>query len=314
MWGPVLLSLSILVSADGGLASPDTGPPTGSPQCFSSLSPSSSSELLLLCSWPGGHPEPTLLWKEDNTKPAGLRQQLNVSRRTDNLVVTMNSTGLYDGQTFKCVGWHPELQDTTEKACAVTLRAPYPVGYPLVTGFAKHNVTLSCSDQVSNPPAKITWMRKEEIRNSSKYVISQVGPVSSLTIVNCSKDTDEGIYFCKTENPLLREMEVYLTIKISASNSGGLIAAIISTIIIIIAVVIFTVLYQNRHRVFLGNYFGNEDHNEVLVLVDTDDEISLDDNKEPERQTSPASGSINLQETKQKAAEKDLADTQRSAT
>uniref|UniRef100_A0A8C4TBB1 Ig-like domain-containing protein n=1 Tax=Erpetoichthys calabaricus TaxID=27687 RepID=A0A8C4TBB1_ERPCA len=213
MWGPVLLSLSILVSADGGLAPPDTGPPTGSPQCFSSLSPNSSSELLLLCSWPGGQPEPTLLWQEDNTKPAGSRQQLNVSRRTDSLVVTMNSTDLYDGQTFKCVGWHPELQDTTEKACTVTLRAPYPVGYPLVTGFAKHNVTLSCSDEVSNPPAKITWMRKEEIRDSSKYVISQVGPVSSLTIVNCSKDTDEGIYFCKTENPLLREMEVYLTIK-----------------------------------------------------------------------------------------------------
>lgn len=77
-------------------------------------------------------------------------------------------------------------------------------------------MTLTCSEDVSVPPANTTWrkgLQQEDIVPGSKYVLSEEGPVFKLTIHNISKD-DEGYYFCRSENPLaVRELELYLTVK-----------------------------------------------------------------------------------------------------
>ena len=77
-------------------------------------------------------------------------------------------------------------------------------------------MTLTCSETVSIPPANTTWRRgleQQDVVPGSKYVLSEDGPALSLTIHNVSRD-DEGVYFCRSENPLaVRELEVYLTIK-----------------------------------------------------------------------------------------------------
>lgn len=90
------------------------------------------------------------------------------------------------------------------------------MGEPLVVAVEGTNVTLTCTDDQSVPPAKTVWQRTVEhkaIEQGSKYVMSQEGPVFSLTIVNLTKD-DEGTYFCRSENPVdVRELEVYLTVK-----------------------------------------------------------------------------------------------------
>ena len=56
-------------------------------------------------------------------------------------------------------------------------------------------------------------MQQVEIKPGSKYSVVGSGPELRLTIYNLSKE-DEGIYFCRSENPLaVRELEVYLTVK-----------------------------------------------------------------------------------------------------
>lgn len=93
---------------------------------------------------------------------------------------------------------------------------PYPEGEPLTAALEATDVTLSCTEAASIPPANTTWrkgLQQDAIAPGSKYVLSMEGPVLKLTIVNVSKD-DEGVYFCRSENPLaVRELEVYLTVK-----------------------------------------------------------------------------------------------------
>lgn len=82
------------------------------------------------------------------------------------------------------------------------------------------SITLICNENVSTPPANTSWrkgLQEEDIVPGSKYALSEEGPVLKLTIFNVSKD-DEGLYFCRSENPLaVRELEVYLTVR---SESG----------------------------------------------------------------------------------------------
>lgn len=78
------------------------------------------------------------------------------------------------------------------------------------------NVTLTCSETMSLPPANTTWRKgqtQDPIVPGSKYALSLEGPVLKLTIVNISQE-DERYYFCRSENALgVRELEVYLTVK-----------------------------------------------------------------------------------------------------
>ena len=93
---------------------------------------------------------------------------------------------------------------------------PFPEGNPLVTALEKTNVTLICTEASSVPPADTTWRRGVEqvvIMSGSKYLVAASGTELRLTIYNLSKE-DEGVYFCRSENPLaIRELEVYLTVK-----------------------------------------------------------------------------------------------------
>lgn len=83
------------------------------------------------------------------------------------------------------------------------------------------SVTLACSETTSIPPANTTWkkgLQQEDITVGPKYTLSGEGPDFHLTIHNVSKD-DEGIYFCRSENPLaVRELEVYLAIRGEQDN------------------------------------------------------------------------------------------------
>lgn len=106
--------------------------------------------------------------------------------------------------------------------CLSLSELPYPDGEPLATALEADDVTLSCSEAVSVPPANTTWRKGQEqvyIVPGSKYVLSEEGAVFKLTIVNVTKD-DEGIYFCRSENPLgVRELEVFLTVKSESGTS-----------------------------------------------------------------------------------------------
>ncbi len=98
----------------------------------------------------------------------------------------------------------------------------------MATALVATSVTLTCTEVMSLPPANTTWrkgLQQEEIVPSSKYVLSEEGPVLKLTITNISKE-DEGLYFCRSENPLaVRELEVYLTVRSESGMRGRVWAA-----------------------------------------------------------------------------------------
>ncbi|XP_041084442.1 V-set and immunoglobulin domain-containing protein 10-like [Polyodon spathula] len=255
--------------------------PRHAPQC-SFETGSNASDLLLHCSWTGGYPEPTLQWKHDDEETSGDWQPvLGASAANASLDVTMSRTQLHDGQVLKCVGEHPAILPRMEISCSVKLKAPYPEGEPMVTGISKQNVTLTCQDKDARPPPKITWLRsmkREEIVPSSKYIISQSEAVSTLVISSCSKENDEGFYFCRSENPVrVRELEVHLLIKSSAYNVGGLIGVVLAIVIVGSGGIIGAFVYLNRERIFLGHPVWSEERNDVLMLVDSDDDVPFED-------------------------------------
>ncbi|KAG5280505.1 hypothetical protein AALO_G00060820 [Alosa alosa] len=251
-------------------------PPERNPQC-SWREQNDSSIITFICSWLGGYPAPTLQW-EDLASGGGA-----VFNSTDDTVeVTLNRSLLSDGQELRCQGKHVVMSDGEEKFCHLTLKTPYPEGEPLVTVVEGSNVTLTCTEKQSVPPAKTIWQRTVahlDVKPSAKYVISDLGPTFSLTIVNITKE-DEGTYFCRSENPVAaRELEIYLTVKSSVSYTGGIVGMFLSILILGVGICIGMAAYSNRHRICLGYRFGfmTEERNDVLNLVDSEDEEIFQD-------------------------------------
>ncbi|XP_072565093.1 V-set and immunoglobulin domain-containing protein 10 isoform X1 [Paramormyrops kingsleyae] len=230
--------------------------PDGHPKCYSKTG-NDSTELLLDCSWPGGYPAPMLHWTEVLGDQTTNKPVLNVSKNTDTLEEVLNRTLLYDGQTLICYNYYQPLDLKTDP-CSITLRSPYPEGDPLVTAVEGDNITLSCEEAKSVPEAKTTWRRtlKEDvILPSSRHIISKAGPMLRLTIVNVTQQ-DEGAYFCRSENPIQDiELEIILTVKSSARNTGGIIGAFLAFLIFGAGIVIGLSAYRHRDRICLGKTF-----------------------------------------------------------
>uniref|UniRef100_A0A8C9V7C5 V-set and immunoglobulin domain containing 10 n=1 Tax=Scleropages formosus TaxID=113540 RepID=A0A8C9V7C5_SCLFO len=253
--------------------------PNHDPECYSATG-NDSFHILLHCTWSGGNSTPILHWTEEQGHQWIREPVLNSSAMSDILEVSLNRSKLYDGQTFKCTGHHQEL--VQDRSCSLTLKQPFPEGTPMVTAVVGNNVTLKCMESTSLPPATTTWkrtVRQEDIFPSSKYVISQEGPTFRLMIINVSRE-DEGIYFCRSENPLqVVELEIYLTVRCkwtSAANTGAIFGLFIAVLILAVAVVVGTGAYQNRDKICLGkiiNYLQNDE----LTLVESDEDELFND-------------------------------------
>ncbi|XP_052335187.1 V-set and immunoglobulin domain-containing protein 10-like [Oncorhynchus keta] len=238
------------------------------------------SHVQFSCSWFGGYPSPTLFWGEKHQKSGShakqVAGQLMESEETDNLVVNLNRSLLFDGQMLKCSGHHPTISPGEDKFCSFTLKSPYPEGEPLVTAVEGTNVTLTCTESNSLPPALTRWQRtvqQEDVVSSPKYVLSEQGPTFTLTIVNITKQ-DEGFYFCRSENPLMvRELEIYLTVKATSQYTGAIIGIFLAILIVGSGIVIAKTIYSNRDRICLGNGFEQMgERGDVLSLVEADEE------------------------------------------
>ncbi|KAM3867423.1 V-set and immunoglobulin domain-containing protein 10 [Diretmus argenteus] len=236
------------------------------------------SHVQFSCTWLGAYPTPTLHWTENHHGAGTDLEGHFFTEVTDSLVVMMNRSTLYEGQTVKCIAEHPTLTPGQEKTCLFSLKSPFPEGDPLVTALEATNVTLTCTEDRSLPLANTTWRKgnlQEVIVPGSKYVVSEDGPVFRLTIVNVSKD-DQGVYFCRSENPLaVCELEVYLTVKASSAYTGAIIGIFLAALIVGSAVIIARIAYSSRDRICLGNVFClrmEEDRGDVLSLVESDDE------------------------------------------
>ncbi|KAF7667768.1 hypothetical protein LDENG_00048600 [Lucifuga dentata] len=241
-----------------------------------------ASHFQFSCTWFGWYTTPMLRWVGNGDDPrTGLKETTFASEETDSLSVTLNRSLLFDGQTLTCTAQHPALHPGKERTCSFTLKPPYPDGEPLVTALEATSVTLTCTEASSIPPANTIWkksLQQDDIVPGTKYVLSQQGPVFSLTIVNITKD-DEGIYFCRSENPLaIRELEVYLTVRTSSANTGAIIGIFLAVLIVGSAIIIAKTVYSSRHRICLGSGFGQmEDGGDVLRLVESDDEQLFQD-------------------------------------
>ncbi|XP_063051471.1 V-set and immunoglobulin domain-containing protein 10 [Engraulis encrasicolus] len=250
-------------------------PPQRHPEC-SWRTENDSSMAIFDCSWHGGYPLPHLQWEDLTAGGAWLGSAVD----NEVLEITLNRSLLTDGMEIQCRGKH--IAASEDKICHMTLRIPFPVGEPLVVAVEGTNVTLTCTDDQSVPPAKTVWQRTVEhkaIEQGSKYVMSQEGPVFSLTIVNLTKD-DEGTYFCRSENPVdVRELEVYLTVKPSVSYTGGIVGTFLSVIILGVGIAVGMAAYNNRHKICLSKKKNelNIERNDVLNLVDSDDEEIFQD-------------------------------------
>ncbi|KAL2092517.1 hypothetical protein ACEWY4_012315 [Coilia grayii] len=226
-------------------------PPERHPECNWRIQ-NYSSLAVFICSWRGGYPAPTLQW-EDVT-PQGAVLAVFGSAVNETLEVMLNRSMLRDGQNLNCRGKH--IATSKELSCQLNLKIPFPEGEPLVVAVEGTNVTLTCTDATSAPPATTIWQRtvaRKDIEHGSKYVLSRQGPIFSLTIVNLTKD-DEGTYFCRSENPIAaRELEIYLTVKSSVSYTGGIVGTFLSVIILGAGIAIGMAAYNNRHKICLDD-------------------------------------------------------------
>ncbi|KAF6738053.1 V-set and immunoglobulin domain-containing protein 10 [Oryzias melastigma] len=224
-------------------------PPTH-PDC--SLAPSSDpTHTVFNCSWFGVLPLPTLSWSKTGSA------QVTASV-TDSLFLTLNASQLSDGETATCTAQH-DLLKPEQRSCSLTLRSPYPQGEPLAATLEGSSINLTCTETSSFPAADTTWRKgpqQELIQPGSKYVLSGTGPSFQLTILNVSKD-DEGVYFCRSENPLgVRELEVSLTVKAANSAYTGAIIGVFIAVLILGSVgIVAKMVYFNRHRFCLDGGF-----------------------------------------------------------
>lgn len=257
--------------------------PDRHPECMW-MPAADESSVQFNCTWFGTYPLPTLSWEDDGAETRGAQSKRRVyaSEVTNSLSLALNRSMLSDGQTLTCRAQHPALAAGKEASCSFTLKPPYPEGDPLAAALEASSITLTCTESMSKPPASTTWrkgLQQDAIVYGSKYLLSVNGPVLGLTIVNVSKD-DEGVYFCRSENPLgVRELEVYLTVKTSSAYTGAIIGVFIAVLIVGSAVIIARTVYSSRHKICLGGGFGqmDEDRGDVLSLVESDDEQIFQD-------------------------------------
>uniref|UniRef100_A0A8C7B6C9 V-set and immunoglobulin domain containing 10 n=2 Tax=Neovison vison TaxID=452646 RepID=A0A8C7B6C9_NEOVI len=215
-------------------------PPPSALQCRAEMS-QESLMLQLTCRWDGGYPDPDFLWTEE---PGG------VVVGTSKLGVEMlNQSQLSDGKKFKCIGSHivgPELG----ASCVVQIRSPSLLSEPMKTCFVGGSVTFTCQVSRAYPPAKILWLRnltqpEVAIQPSDRYLITQDGQSSTLTIRNCSQALDEGYYVCRAENPVgVREVDIWLSVK-EPLNIGGIVGTIVSLLLLGLAIISGLMLYYS---------------------------------------------------------------------
>ncbi|XP_032732071.1 V-set and immunoglobulin domain-containing protein 10 isoform X1 [Lontra canadensis] len=257
-------------------------PPPSAPQCQAEMS-QESLMLQLTCRWDGGYPDPDFLWTKE---PGG------VVVGTSKLGVEMlNQSQLSDGKKFKCVGSHivgPELG----ASCVVQIRSPSLLSEPMKTCFVGGSVTLTCQVSRAYPPAKILWLRnltqpEVAIQPNDRYLITQDGQSSTLTIRNCSQALDEGYYVCRAENPVgVREVDIWLSVK-EPLNIGGIVGTIVSLLLLGLAIISGLILYYSPVFCWkVGNTFRGQDMGDVMVLVDSEEEeqVEEDDGAEEEEE------------------------------
>ncbi|XP_062446126.1 V-set and immunoglobulin domain-containing protein 10 [Rhea pennata] len=249
-------------------------PPQSSPKCWAGTS-SSGQMLQLFCSWPGGYPHPTLHWREEGGDLENTSWAISSTSSADIHVETLNSSRLSHRKVFKCVGSHVVKQE--EPVCTVEIKIPSLESEPLKTCFVGDDVTLTCHVTESTPPARLTWLQgitqpEVEIKPEGRYLITQEGNVSRLTIRNCSQDADGGCYVCKAQNPVgLREVFVCLTVK-QPVNIVGIVGAVVVLSLLAILIVSGIILYYHPLLCLRGTAFRNQDSSDVLVLVDSEDD------------------------------------------
>ncbi|XP_068594490.1 V-set and immunoglobulin domain-containing protein 10 [Brachionichthys hirsutus] len=240
---------------------------------------SDPTHVQFICTWFGAYPTPTLCWQDQGSGGEGHKYATSL---TDSLAVTLNRSELSDGQTLRCTAQHQALPSGKGGSCSFTLKPPYPEGEPMVTAREGTSIALTCMESLSIPPANTTWtkgLEQVDIVAGSKYMLSLEGPLFKLTIHNTSKD-DEGVYFCRSENPLaVRELEVYLTVTNSSAYTGAIIGTFIAALIMGLSIIIAKFIFSSRHRICLGCDSGQMDDNreDVLSLVDSDDEPMFQD-------------------------------------
>ncbi|XP_032931667.1 V-set and immunoglobulin domain-containing protein 10 [Catharus ustulatus] len=248
-------------------------PPEATPKCWAETS--SGQMLQLFCSWPGGYPHPTLHWREEGQDLENSSWVISSSSSSDTHVETLNSSHLSHRKVFKCVGSHVVKQE--QPACTVEIKLPSLESDPPQTCFVGDNVTLTCRVTESMPAARLSWLRdirqpEVEIQPGGRFLISQEGNVSRLTIQNCSQGTDGGCYVCKAQNPVgLRELFVCLTVK-EPVNIVGVVGAVVALSLLTVLTVTGVVLYYNPLMCLRGAAYRNADSRDVLVLVDSEDD------------------------------------------
>ncbi|NWT05045.1 VSI10 protein, partial [Mionectes macconnelli] len=224
-----------------------TDPPQSTPKCWAETS-SSGLMLQLFCSWPGGYPHPTLHWTEEGHDLENSSWVISSTSSSDTHVETLNSSHLSHRKVFKCVGSHVVKEE--QPSCTVEIKIPSLESEPPKTCFVGDNVTLTCRVTESTPAARISWLRditqpEVEIQPGGRFLITQEGNVSRLTIQNCSQGTDGGCYVCKAQNPVgLRELFICLTVK-EPVNIVGIVGAVVVLSLLVILTVTGLVLYYN---------------------------------------------------------------------
>ncbi|NWZ11493.1 VSI10 protein, partial [Agelaius phoeniceus] len=251
-------------------------PPQAAPKCWAESS-SSGLMLQLFCSWPGGYPHPTLHWREEGQDLENSSWVISSTSSSDTHVETLNSSHLAHRKVFTCVGSHVVKQE--QPACTVEIKLPSLESEPPQTCFVGDNVTLTCRVTESTPAARLSWLRdisqpEEEIQPGGRFLITQEGNVSRLTIQNCSQATDGGCYVCKAQNPVgLRELFVCLTVK-QPVNIVGVVGAVVVLSLLTVLTVTGVVLYYNPLLCLraCSALPRNADSGDVLVLVDSEDD------------------------------------------
>ncbi|CAM2103292.1 unnamed protein product [Caretta caretta] len=270
-------------------------PPLSVPRCWAQTA-QVGLMLQLFCNWPGGYPHPVLQWTEEGRDLENSSWVVNATGTGDTHVETLSSSRLFHGKVFKCVGSHILKQEEEEPTCTVQIKAPLLVTEPLKTCFVGGTVSLTCQVMESNPSARISWLRnvsqpEVEIQSGGRYLVTQEGSVSNLTIQNCSHNADEGYYVCKAENPVgLKEAYVSLTVK-KPVNIVGVVGTVVVLLLLGLLVIAGIILYYNPLLCLQGKRSWNQESNDVFVLVDSDGE---EEEEEEEGQKEEATGKSNV--------------------